>query len=372
MICVMSVMNGFGSVIEGMFSEFDPELKICPASGKVMRLDAPELQTLHQMAEIDAISSSLEEVTLVRYGDHQSPARVLGVDTRWQQVTHIDSVMVAGSFSMHDGTYARAVLGRGLANTMSLNENMQQPLLLFAPKREGRINMLRPDQSFREQAAYVSGIFAVGQIKYDDELIIVSIEQAQTLLGYDSQTVSSLNLKLTPTAHTAEVQKTLRAQLGSGYQVLDRYEQQADFFRILRIEKLLTVLLLSFILLIASFNIISSLTMLIIDKRADIRTLSALGADDRQIRQVFLLEGWMISSLGALIGLALGVVLCLIQQHYGLIKLGSGEDYILSAYPVVVHGLDICITALVVLLLGFIAAWYPTRKITTYSTSTAL
>ena len=161
-----------------------------------------------------------------------------------------------------------------------------------------------------------------------------------------------------------QAKRQMAAALGTGYVVQDRYEQQADFFRILKIEKLLTAFLMAFILLIACFNVIGSLSMLIIDKRDDICILSNLGADQKTIRRVFLYEGWFISGLGAMLGLLLGGVICLLQQHFGFLKLGSGDDYVISAYPVLVQPTDILLVAAIVLLLGFVSAWYPTRKLT--------
>lgn len=372
MICVMSVMNGFGAVIEHMFSEFDPAYRITPAQGKVMHITPRQMQALRAIDGVEQVAGSLEEIGLVRYHDHQTPARLMGVDSLWRETCHIDSIITDGQFCVWDGAFERAVLGRGLANTLGMNAGFQEPIRIYIPHRKGSVNMLRPDKSFRTEPVFIAGVFAVNQIQYDDEVMLISLPLAQQLFEYDSTTVSALSVSLTADADAEAVRTAIQSVLGSHYVVANRYEQQADFFRILHIEKLLTMLLMCFILLIASFNIISSLTMLIIDKQQDIRILSSLGASDGQIRRIFLLEGWMISTLGAMIGLVLGVSLCLIQQHFGILKLGSGEDYVLSAYPVVVHTADVLITATVVLLLGWVAAWYPTRKITSFSTSTAL
>ena len=225
--------------------------------------------------------------------------------------------------------------------------------------------MLRPDQSLRHEHAFIAGTFAINQLEYDDQLMLVSLPLAQRLFGYDEYTATALRVQ--PVTgdglRVTGLKDELSEILGPGYKVLDRYEQQASFFNILRIEKLLTILLLVFILLIASFNIIGSLSMLIIDKREDIQILSHLGADEATIRRVFLLEGWFISSLGALTGLIAGVLLCLGQQHFGWLKLGSGAEYVISAYPVQVQVLDIVLVAVIVLALGFASALYPSRKI---------
>jgi lipoprotein-releasing system permease protein len=204
----------------------------------------------------------------------------------------------------------------------------------------------------------------VQQVKYDNEVMLVDIALTQRLLDYDKDQVTALLVQVAPNTSIRQAKKAIQDLLGKDYAVLDRYEQQEDFFRILRVEKLLTTLLLIFILLIASFNIIGSLSMLIIDKKADIQTLSHLGASQQMIRKIFLFEGWLISTLGAIGGLVVGLIVCLMQEHLGLLKLGTGTEYIVSAYPVAVQTIDILIVAIVVLTLGFVAAWIPARQLT--------
>lgn len=365
MICVLSVMNGFGALVEHMFSEFDPVLLVVPADGQTLRTDTAPIASLYAREDIEAISMQLEQTALIRYKDHQVPARVMGVDSLFKRTAHIDSIITDGFYSVWDGAFERTVLGRGLAAQIGMNAHFTGALHLYAPERTGRLNMLRPDLSLRHEHAFIAGTFAVNQIEYDDQVLLVSLPLAQRLFAYDEHTASALRIqpKSDKKSDIRHQKSAISKSLGAGYKVLDRYEQQEDFFRILRIEKLLTVLLLVFILLIASFNIIGSLSMLIIDKREDIGILSHLGADEPMIRRVFLLEGWLISSLGSLAGLVIGVLLCLGQQHFGWLKLGSGDDYIISAYPVQVQLLDVLLVAAIVLALGFAAAYYPSRKI---------
>ena len=315
MIAVLSVMNGFGVLVEQLFSEFDPVLLVQPVEGQTLRTDTAPVLALYAREDIEAISMQLEQTALVRYKDHQLPARVMGVDSLFARTAHIDSIITDGFYSVWDGAFERAVLGRGLAAQIGMNAHFTGALHLYAPERTGRINLLRPDQSLRHEHAFIAGTFAINQLEYDDQLMLVSLPLAQRLFGYDEHTASALRIQPKEGVNLKSQISNLKSQisqtLGEGYRVLDRYEQQADFFRILRIEKLLTIVLLVFILLIASFNIIGSLTMLIIDKREDIRILSHLGADEPTIRRIFLLEGWFISSLGTLTGLVLGVALCL-------------------------------------------------------------
>lgn len=363
MICVLSVMNGFGSLVEQMFSEFDPVLMVVPGEGQTLRTDTMPVLSLYAREDIEAISAQLEQTALIRYKDHQTPARVMGVDSLFSRTAHIDSIITDGYYSVWDGAFDRTVLGRGLAAEIGMNAHFTGALHLYAPERTGKINMLRPDKSLRHEHAFIAGTFAVNQVGYDDQLLLVSLPLARRLFGYDENTASALRIQPKEGIKVSPLKHQIATTLGPGYHVLDRYEQQADFFRILRIEKLLTVLLLVFILLIASFNIIGSLSMLIIDKREDIRILSHMGADEPMIRRIFLLEGWLISSLGTMIGLVTGVLLCLGQERYSWLKLGDGTEYVISAYPVQVQAADVLLVAVIVLALGFVAAYYPTKKL---------
>ena len=305
----------------------------------------------------------LEQTALIRYKDHQLPARILGVDSLFTRTAHIDSIITDGFYSVWDGAFDRAVLGRGLAAQIGINAHFTGALHLYAPQRTGQINMLRPDKALRHEHAFIAGTFAVNQIEYDDQLMLVSLPLAQRLFEYDEHTASALRIQPKKGVNLSTLNFQLSTALGEGFRVLDRYEQQSDFFQVLHIEKLLTILLLVFILLIASFNIIGSLSMLIIDKRDDIRILSDMGASEAMIRRIFLLEGWLISSLGTLSGLVIGVLLCLGQQHFGWLKLGNGSDYVISAYPVLVQATDVLLVAGIVLVLGLVTAWYPTHKL---------
>ena len=365
MVCVLSVMNGFGALVEQMFSEFDPEIRITAAEGKSFQLDTLHVQQALALPFVQATSEVVEEMALVRYKDHQQPARVMGVDSVFQQITHIDTIITDGYFSVFDGAFDRCVMGRGLATQIGVNAHFVGAVHLYAPKRLERVNMLRPDEAFLHEKAFMAGTFAVNQTSYDDQLLLVSLPLARRLFQYDTLTVTALELQLDPKGHFSarQMKAQLRECLGEGYVVADRYEQQSDFFRILKIEKLLTALLLAFILLIACFNVIGSLSMLIIDKQDDICILRHLGATPQIIRRIFLCEGWFIIVLGAVFGLVIGLTICLLQQHLGLLKLGSGTDYVISAYPVLVQAVDVLAVAVIVLGMGFLAAWYATRTL---------
>ena len=363
MICVLSVMNGFGEAVEQMFSQLDPQLRITPAQGKTLQLDDSRIRSLYAMPEIAVLAPTVEETALVEFRGRQVPAMLKGVDTTYQQLTAIDSIVIDGSYAVWDGAFERCVMGVGLANTIGIGAHFISPVHLYAPKRVGRVNMLRPDDNFHARGVFIAGVFAVNQAKYDDAYLLISLPLARELFEYDTCQATALELRLRPDASVRKVQKQLRANLGSDYIILNRYEQQQDFYRIQMIEKWLTALLLVFILLIASFNIISSLSMLILDKTDDIRLLHSLGADRPMIRRIFLYEGWLISAVGAVIGTLLGIIICGIQQHFGLIKLGNGANYVLSAYPVSIQAADVIIVLGIVLALGAFAAWIPAGKL---------
>ena len=363
MVCVLSVMNGFGTMVEQLFSQFDPDLRIVATTGKSFHIIGEQFDSLYNLPCIDMVSQTIEETALLQFEGKQMPVRLYGVDSTFRTLTNIEDITTEGHYEVYDGAFDRAVLGRGLAWQLGVGARFIQPLQLYAPKRTARVNMLRPDQAFNDEVCFVSGTFAVQQAKYDDEVMLVNIHLAQRLLEYETNEVSTLLIKIAPNTSLRQAKKAIQQILGDKYSVLDRYEQQADFFRILRVEKLLTTLLLVFILLIASFNIIGSLSMLIIDKQSDIHTLNHLGASEHLIRRIFLFEGWMVSALGAMIGLLIGLAVCLLQEHLGLLKLGNGTEYIMSAYPVTVQAADILLVAVIVLLLGAIAAWIPTKQI---------
>lgn len=363
MVCVLSIMNGFGVIVEQMFSQFDPDIRIEAVNGKSFNDSGSKLESLRQLDGIELISQRIEETALLQFEGKQMPVRLYGVDSTFATLTHIEEIITGGHYEVHDGAFDRAVLGQGLAWHIGIGAQFINPLYLYVPKRTEKVNMLRPDQAFNEEVCFIAGTFAVQQAKYDDEVMLVDIDLTRRLLEYEETEVSSLLIKVQSTSHIKHVEKEVQHLLGDKYKVLNRYEQQADFFRILRVEKLLTTLLLVFILLIASFNIIGSLSMLIIDKQSDIQTLSHLGASSSLIRRIFLFEGWLISTLGAMIGLVIGLAICLIQEHVGILKLGSGTEYIISAYPVAVQAADIFLVAVVVLCLGFLAAWIPAKRI---------
>lgn len=363
MVCVLSVMNGFGVMVEQLFSQFDPDLRITAQKGKSFSISEEKKDELLGLPSVDLLSESITETALVYFEDKQMPVQLQGVDAEFDELTGIERIITDGHYEVYDGAFDRAVLGQGLAWKLGIGARFVSGIEVYAPKREGKVNMLRPDANFNRETCFIAGTFAVNQQKYDDNLMLVDIALTRRLLDYDSTEVTALQVAVAEGYSVKQAKKEIVSVLGEGYAVQDRYEQQEDFFRILRVEKLLTTLLLVFILLIATFNGIGSLSMLIIDKQQDIRTLSHLGASEKMIRRVFVLEGWMVNALGALGGLVVGLVVCLLQEHLGLLKLGNGAEYVIEAYPVAVQGWDIVMVIVVVLALGAISSWIPARRI---------
>lgn len=363
MVCVLSVMNGFGVMVEQLFSQFDPDLRITTQKGKSFSISEEKRDELLGLPSVDLLSESITETALVYFEDKQMPVQLQGVDAEFDELTGIEQIITDGHYEVYDGAFDRAVLGQGLAWKLGIGARFVSGIEVYAPKREGKVNMLRPDANFNRETCFIAGTFAVNQQKYDDNLMLVDIDLTRRLLDYDSTEVTALQVAVAEGYSVKQAKREILGVMGEGYAVQDRYEQQEDFFRILRVEKLLTTLLLVFILLIATFNGIGSLSMLIIDKQQDIRTLSHLGASEKMIRRVFVLEGWMVNALGALGGLVVGLVVCLLQEHLGLLKLGNGAEYVIEAYPVAVQGWDIVMVIVVVLALGAISSWIPARRI---------
>ena len=361
LVCVLSVFNGFELLISDMFSSFDPDLKITLTHGKTFDDNSQELTNVRKLKSVVYFTEVVEENALLRFKNKQMPATIKGVSNDFEKMTRIDSIMYDGKFILNDGAFERAVPGVGVASILGLGAHFIDPLYIFAPKRNIKINLLRPDQSLTQKGTFVSGIFSVKQLQYDDHYVIVSIKLARDLFNYEKTKVTSVEMKLANGVDQEKVQKQIKTLLGDRYQVKNRYEQQESFFKIMKIEKWFTYLILCFILLIASFNIIGSLSMLIIDKKGDIDTLRSLGANNQLIKRIFLFEGWLISVVGAISGIGIGALMCLLQQHFGILKLGTG--YVVDAYPVLTNPMDFLLVFVTVIVMGFLAAYYPVRYI---------
>lgn len=362
MVCTLSVFNGFQDLVSTFFTAFDPELKVTPAVGKVFDGQDPRVLSIRQMPEVEVCSESLEDNAMVQYQGRQVMAVIRGVEDNFSRLTPIDSILFGrGELMLHDEVVDYAIPGIQLLSSLGTGIRFLDPLEVYAPKRGAKVNMANPATAFTTGKLFSSGLtFAVGQEKYDTSYILTSLDFARRLFRYTTE-VSALNLKLKAGEDVNSVKQKLKKLLGEDFRVQDRYEQQADTFRIMEIEKLVSYLFLIFILLIACFNIVGPLSMLIIDKRNDVTSLRNMGADDRQITRIFLFEGYMISCFGAVSGVVLGILLCYLQQRFGLISLGSSGSFVVDAYPVSVHAGDVILILVTVLAIGFVSVWYPTR-----------
>ena len=362
MVCTLSVFNGFQDMVATFFTAFDPQIKITSVKGKVFDGSEPVFAEIRTMPEVAVYSESVEDNAMVQYKGRQAMAVIKGVEDNFDKLTPIDSILFGrGELILHDEVVDYAIPGLQLLSTLGTGIRFLDPLEIYAPKRGSRINMSNPMSSFVSDQLFSSGLtFTVNQEKYDASYIITSIGFARRLFQYTNE-VSAVNLRLTQDADENTVIKKLKEKLGDDFRVQNRYEQQADTFRIMEIEKLISYIFLTFILMIACFNVIGSLSMLIIDKKNDVQTLRNLGASDSQIVRIFLFEGRMISFIGAVSGVIIGLALCLIQQEYGIISLGNAGSFIVDAYPVSVHAWDVVLVFATVLIVGFISVWYPVR-----------
>ena len=286
---------------------------------------------------------------------------IKGVEDNFDKQTHIKEILQGdGIFELHAADINYGILGFRLADQLGTGYYFEEPLQIYAPRREGQLDLSDPADGFIQDELYSPNvIFEVMQAKYDSHYILTSIGFARRIFERQGE-LSSLELRLKPGTDFEKTKAEIKTIAGDSYQVMDRYEQQDDTFRIMKIEKLIAYVFLTFILLVACFNIIGSLSMLIIDKKDDVKTLRCLGANDRQISQIFMLEGCMISFLGAFIGICIGLLLCLLQQQFGIIGLGRSQgSFIIDAYPVSVHPMDIILIFITVLIVGFLSVWYP-------------
>lgn len=366
LVIVLSVFNGFHDLVASLFTNFDPQIEVVPVKGKTVNADAPELDRIRHLNFVDVATDVVEDQAIAVYGDRQRMVTVMGVDENFDQLTNISDILYGdGDFTLRVANLYFGVPGIRLAQDLGLGARWADYLKIYAPVRRGQLTDLdTPTDGFVVDSLLSPGVvYAVNQNKYDRDRIITSIYFARQLFDQDGM-LSSLQLRLKPGTDLSTAKREIKAAAGEKFRVLDRFEQQADTFRIMQIEKVLAYVFLTFILIVACFNIISSLSMLIIDKKDDINTLHNLGANDRQIQSIFLYEGRIISAVGALIGIGLGLALCGLQQAFGFVKMGeSSGTFIVNAYPVSVHYWDVLVVFITVILIGWAASWIPARRL---------
>ena len=370
MVCVLSIFNGFHGLVASLFTAFDPELKIVPVKGKTFTVDESIDRKLKQLTCVEVFSATLEQRALARYDNRQAMITLKGVDDNYARTTDINHILYGpGRFMLHADVMEFGIPGLRLAATLGMDASFIDPLLIYTPAGGARVDLFAPEENFNLDELNSPGVvFSVGQKKYDQEYVLCSLGFAQRMFEKAEQ-VSAIEIKLRYGTSLSDAKQQIQKIVGKDFRVVDRYEQQEDVFRIMKVEKYIAYIFLTFILFIACFNIVGSLSMLIIEKKRDIATLRNLGATERQIRSIFLLEGRLISLSGAVLGIIAGLSLCIAQQHYGFLKLGDKTGaFIVEAYPVIINPVDLIIIFATVVLVSFIVSWYPVHYISKHLT----
>ena len=363
LVCTLSVFNGFRDLIGGLYTAFDPELEVMPSKGKFAAADDSLLLRIKAHPDVAVATECLEENALILFQGHPMVFSLKGVGENFDSCTNIRSILAGdGEYMLNAGGVNYGIPGIGLAQQLGGFDYGKVPVC--ALRKGERINTINPSESFTTGDLFSPGVvFHVSQRQYDDSYMLCSLAFAQELFEQKGQ-ISSLELRLKEGADVAKVKKELRAIVGERFKVYDRIEQQQDMYAVMEIEKMVAYFFLTFILLVACFNIIGSVSMLIIEKRSDMEVLRHLGADEQMLRHIFLYEGRLIALLGAVIGVVLGLALCYAQQEFGLLRLGdSSGTFIIDAYPVSVHLLDVLLVLITVIVVGFCAVWYPVRHL---------
>lgn len=364
LLIVLSVFNGLNSFVGSLFGSFDPDLKLEAVEGKVFVADSAYIADIAAVEGVANVSATLTDNALLRYQKRQMPAMVMGVDDNYHLVSDIDSIVVAGRYSIGVGSFDQCFVGALLAERLGVSlTSFANHVTLYSPKRTGKINISMPERSFVQISANVCGTFAVKQVDYDENYAIVSLRQARQLFCYDGDEVSALCVDVQKGYDVDDVAERIKEIVGDGIDVKDKWMQHESFFKMIEVEKLMAFLILTFIIVIATFNIIGSLSMLIFEKKDSIFILKSMGASKSMVIRVFLFEGWLVSLGGIVVGLILGIILVLLQQTFGFIGFGGSEAYIISAYPVELQMMDVVMVLVTVAIVGALAAWYPVRHI---------
>ncbi len=365
LICTLSVFNGFHSLVASLFTALDPELKVIPVDGKTFAEKDMPLDCIRALPCVETVSATLEDKALAMYNGRQAMITLKGVDDNFINTTNIAGILYGqGWFKLHADVIEYGVPGMRLAIALGMDTHFTDPLQIYTPAKGSRINPAAPDESFNMDELNSAGVvFSVGQKKYDQGYVLCSLDFARRMFGKEGHQ-SALEIKVADGYKVTDAKNAIQSVLGDRFRTIDRYEQQEDVFRIMKVEKYVAYIFLTFILFIACFNIIGTLSMLVIDKKGDVKTLRSLGATDRQIRGIFLLEGRMISLAGALLGIVAGLVLCLAQQQFGILKLGDKVGaFVVDAYPVLVDPVDVAVVLVTVTGVSFLVSWYPVHYI---------
>ncbi len=362
LIVVLSVFNGFESLVSSLYNSFNPDLEITVKKGKTFSPALVNADSIREIPGVLHITEVVEENALLKNGSRQFIARIKGVDENFTLMTSVDSAIIDGRYSLEKGTQACGVFGAGVSYHLGVfPSDFAEPVAIYVPSRTGSF---KPglEQPFNQGNVIPAGVFSIQQ-EFDVSIVLVPLWFARELLEYSDE-VTALEIGLAPGADERKVKAAITAIAGDDYHVKDRYEQEELLYKIMNAEKWIIFLILAFILMIATFNVIGSLSMLIIDKQKDIAVLHSMGAGHKLIKRIFLFEGMLISMSGAIAGLLLGGLLCWIQQEFGIIRLGEGDGlFIIDAYPVLIKGVDFIYVFITVFVIGYFAAWLPVKRI---------
>lgn len=362
LLLVLSVFNGFEDLVTSLYNSFNPDLKVEVRIGKTFAVDSATIYKLKHLNGIKAVSEVLEENALLRYHDKDLVGRLKGVDAEFANVSGVDSTMVGGKYMLTDSTNLNyAVVGLGIQSMLGVNvDNQFSRLEVYMPRREGKVSTTSPENAFKQQIIYPIGVYAIQQ-DFDAKYTIVPLQFMRRLLDYDTQQVSSLEIALLPHTDMAAAQAAVEQIMGKEFRVADRYQQDEFLYKVMRTEKWAVYLILTFILIIAAFNVVGSLSMLVIEKKHDLGILRAMGANANFVRRVFLLEGVLLAGVGGAVGMLLAFVICLAQQHFKLLRL-SGDTFLIDAYPVSMRWLDFAMVGTTVIVIALLAAYFPAQR----------
>ncbi|WP_430933510.1 ABC transporter permease [Saccharicrinis sp. 156] len=363
LLAVLSVFNGLHGLIGSFYGSFDPDFKIESVEGKFYSMDSIDIKQIKRLEEVLQISPVVADNALLKYNERRVTGVVLGVDSTFTQVSQLDSIIVDGKFNMRDKHGYGGAIGYELAHQLAIRPTFLTPLVIYVPQRNKKINLMRPDDAFNWQYVHPKGIFMVKQKEYDSQYLIIDIALARQLFQFKDSEVSYLAVAVKKETSVDHVQGKIQNILGKGFTVKNRQQQHASFYKLMGVEKLMSYLILCFILIIATFNLIGTMSMLIFDKKEGIKTLKSIGADKKMVTRVFLLEGWLISLIGVIAGVGLGAVLVLAQQYLGIIKFAGGGNFVVDAYPVKLILSDVFVSIITVTSIGFLATLYPVKVI---------
>ncbi len=359
LVIVLSVFNGLDHLIRSLFSSFDPDIRITAVEGKTFIADPDFLDRIKAIPGVADYCRVLEENALLKYRDQQAIATIKGVGADFTRVSGLDSMLYDGDIQLDNPDKPLAVIGKGLAGELGVGLNFINPIHIYVPRRTGKI-LLNPMESFKHRFLFPSGVFEIQQ-EYDSKYLIVPLDFASDLFDYPENEISALEIKAGNHLQVPEVIKKIRTLLGTDFKVADRLGQHEGFYRVMTSEKWAIFLILSFILMVASFNTITSLTLLMLEKKADMQVLRSLGASQLKVRQVFLWEGMLVTGVGMVIGLILGALICVAQQQFGLVRFPDSGSFVVNIYPVRMLLSDFLMVATMVGIIGFFAAWVPLR-----------